>query len=140
SAGSLIRPRTPIPRGTVWAVFPADRQLVDEAQREIPLVIDGLEPVGWTRWRLSLADTTKAEAIGLASTDQSGPGRQRQVRHDALPEINIGNPIRGLYTPGGLPVYSDHPHIVLPDDTSGNIVWTIEVRRDGAPTPVESPR
>ncbi len=54
----------------------------------------------------------------------------------ARPRLLLGDPLPGVATPGGSPVYPVPPRLHLPQDLGANIRWHAEVSRAGSGAPV----
>jgi hypothetical protein len=122
--GGFIGPHQPLPRGEVWVVTPAGRDLVDNAGAGLRVLGDLGEPVGWSGWSIRSVDVGSADAVRLDGT--STAGRLRTVRKSGAPTFRMPPPISGLTTQRGLSVLSKRPTIALPAG-SDPARWHVEV-------------
>lgn len=135
--GQLLEPGLPVPAGSIWALRPMnDSNLVDQEGAPVSVLLEDVAPAGWHGWGLANVDTTKIRGIRLVIG--SALGALRQVRQDELPVIRLPEPIRGLFTPQGLPVYGATPSVLLPNDSQGKVTWTVSVHRIGDVAPISS--
>ena len=134
--GDMLAAATPISSGRVWALWPAaDATLVDESEAEVKVLVDDEPPAGWTGWRLTQMDVAGLQSVRLNRA--SGPGRQRLVRQDELPLIQLASPIPGILTLQGLPVFGHVPKLQLPTDRAGKSTkWDIRVFDSRRPEPI----
>jgi hypothetical protein len=125
--GRRLAGTTSLPRGQVWIIHPADRELefTGQAGKIVELTI----PVGWDGWRLRLVSLENVQAVGLHGC------RSHSVEVRSRPRLLLGDPVSGIATPSGSPVYAVPPRLLLPQNLGANTRWHAEVRRvgDGAP-------
>jgi hypothetical protein len=88
------------------------------------------------------------EELAAGHLDLSGVGRRQtgdqgamtcrspSVEAGARPRLLPGDPLPGVATPSGSPVYPAPPRLHLPQDLGANIHWHAEVRRVGGGTPL----
>ena len=115
-----------LPRAQVWIMHPADHDL--EFAGQTGAAAESAVPFGWDGWRLLRVSLQDVQAVGLRG------GRLHQVEFQARPRLVHGEPVPGVTTPYGSPVYPLPPPVFLPD-TNAEVTWHVEVRRvrDGAP-------
>ena len=115
-----------LPRAHVWIMHPADREL--ELTGNAEPVAESSVPFGWDGWRLVRVSLQDAQSVRL----HNGP--VHPVEFQARPELQCGEPLPGVATPYGSPVYPVPPILRLPG-ANAEITWHIDVRRvgDGAP-------
>jgi hypothetical protein len=117
-----------LPRNQVWIIHPADREL--EFTGPARQIVEPTFPVGWDGWRLRLISLRNVQAVGLRG------GRPHSVEAPARPQLLLDDPLPGVATPWGSPVYPVPPRLHLPQDLGANIRWHAEVRRaDGGAPP-----
>jgi hypothetical protein len=109
-----------LPRGQLWILHPADRELV--VTEEADEVTEPPVPFGWEGWRLRLVSLDNVQAVSLNG------GRSHSVHGQARPRLLLGEPIRGVTTPYGSPVYDQPPRLVLPGSPNVPISWHVDVR------------
>jgi hypothetical protein len=112
-----------LPRGQVWISHPADREL--EFTGQPGRIVEPTVPAGWEGWRQRLVSLKNVQAVGLRG------GRAHSVEVRARPRLLPGDPLPGVTTSGGSPVYPAPPSLRLPQDLGANIRWYAEVRRVG---------
>lgn len=127
--GAFVAPHQPVPRGEVWAVAPAGKELVDSAGAGIRVLGDLGEPVGWSGWSVRSVDVGSADAVRLDGA--FSPGRLRTVRRSGAPTFRMPRPISGVTTQRGLGVVSERPLIALPAG-SDPVAWHVEVVAAGS--------
>ena len=79
-------------------------------------------PFGWEGWHLQLASLEKASSVSLAG------GPRHVVQGYARPRLLLGEPLAGVTTPYGSPVYAEPPRLWLPDAPGSVISWHADVR------------
>ena len=109
-----------LPRGQVWILHPADRELL--VTGEVGDVVEPSVPFGWEGWRLRLVSLDNAQAVALAG------GRSHAVHGQARPRLLLNDPVRGVTTPYGSPVYDFPPRLLLPGSPGAPIGWHVDVR------------
>ncbi|GAT68512.1 hypothetical protein PS9374_04177 [Planomonospora sphaerica] len=118
--GDRLSDHLAVPPDSVWLLHPDDREPV----ADVPLrtVVTGSLPIGWDGWRLVQVALEGATWIGL-SGEQT---RRRPVRGHSKPRVITGEPLTGVTTPYGSPVFSEPPAIWLPAETT--TTWLVDVR------------
>jgi hypothetical protein len=119
-----------MPNGQTWILHPAGRELAftgDPGQVAEPAV-----PFGWEGWRLRLLSLEKVQAVGLMGC------RGHPVEVKARPRLLLGEPLAGVTTPFGSPVYTVPPLLSLPGTPGSEVSWHVEVRRAGDFAPLVS--
>ena len=119
--GRRLAKSVSLPRAQVWIMHPADRELVimGEAER----VTESAVPFGWEGWRLGLVSLENAQAVSL----KGGPSHP--VEGQAQPRILLGEPVPGVTTPYGSPVFPALPELLLPGTADSTTTWHVEIRR-----------
>lgn len=120
-----------LPRAQVWIMYPADQDL--EFTGQAGPVAESAVPFGWDGWRLVRVSLQDVQAVGLQG------GRSHPVEFGVRPQLRYGEPVYGVTTPYGSPVYPVPPALLLPA-TDAEIVWPVEVRRVGDGAPLVSQR
>lgn len=119
--GRLVPGSLPLPRGQVWILHPADRQL--DISGSIAEITEPPVPFGWEGWRLRLVELDDAHEVSLRKGTRS-----HRVQGQSRPHLVLGEPVRGVATPYGSPVYSKAPRLVLPGESDVPVSWHIDVR------------
>ncbi|GAB2660910.1 hypothetical protein GCM10027068_46220 [Prescottella soli] len=130
--GRLIQRHTALPRGLVLAVYPKDGTVADAVSGE-PVDLEGEArvPAGWKGWLAQFLDLTGHNSILFRRAGRPN-GTIRGVRSLGAPRFDPGEPVLGLRTPNGLPVYSERPEIVLPPHIGSDPeTWRVRVRQAG---------
>ena len=109
-----------LPRGPVWILHPADRELV--VTGNVGVISDSPVPFGWEGWRLRRATLDDVQAVALDG------GRSHAVHGQARPRLVLGDPVRGVTTAYGSPVYDVPPRLLLPGSADAPISWNVDVR------------
>ena len=122
--GASIGQHHPLPRGEVWALAPAGREIVDTAGAAVRVLGDLGEPVGWSGWSIRSIDVASADAVRLDGTPSSV--RFRAVRKSGAPTFSTPRPITGIINQRGLSVLSERPMISLPAGSDWSM-WQVEV-------------
>ncbi|GAB2445485.1 hypothetical protein GCM10027187_08500 [Streptosporangium sandarakinum] len=130
--GRRLPPSLPLPPDVVWAVYPAEHELV--ADGTLAVTIEGHLPLGWNGWCLRQVSLEGARSLGLAGI----PGSRRPVRGHSHPRVVTGDPVPGVATPYGSPVHARVPEVWLPGEAGAETTWRIDVRRSGDDTVVLS--
>lgn len=122
-----------LPRDAVWVLHPEENELT--ADRAVRVIAEGQLPLGWSGWLLSRVSLDGLQWIGLADM----PATRRYVRGFIRPRIDAGEPVPGLTTPYGSPVFSSLPMVWLPGKADAVTPWRIEVATaDGTVVAVHS--
>jgi UvrD-like helicase C-terminal domain len=119
-----------LPRGRVWIMHPADRELEYTGQAE--QLAEPAVQTGWDGWRLRRVSLEDVQAVGLQG------GRSHSVEVRARPRLLLGDSLPGVATPGGSLVYAVAPRLVLPQNLGADTRWYAEVRRVGGGAPVSA--
>lgn len=119
-----------LPRGQVWILHPADRQLAVTGQ--VGDVTEPPVPFGWEGWRLRLVSLDDAQAISLDG------GRAHAVHGQARPRLLLNAPVVGVTTPYGSPVYDLPPRLTVPGSPETPISWHVDVRPANGGSPLVS--
>lgn len=124
-------PRRDRLKDTVWVIYPQDHQLVDPSSG-IPVdERDTGSPAGWRGWRSAFVELDTVRALQLCRDGQL-IGTARQVRRDARPRFQLGDPIPGLFSSNGYPIYGTRPWVILPPSPLDPPPrWRVRVRRLG---------
>jgi superfamily I DNA/RNA helicase len=125
--GRRVAGTAALPRSEVWIIHPADREL--EFTGQARQIVEPTFPVGWDGWRLRLVSLRNVQAVGLRDS------RAHSVEAPARPRLLLDDPLSGVTTPAGSPVYPAPPRLHLPQDLGANIRWHVKVRRSGDDTP-----
>ena len=109
-------------------MHPADREL--EFTGQAGQIVEPAVPFGWDGWRLRLVSLENVQTVGLQG------GRPHPIEVQARPRLLLGDPLPGVATPFGSPVYSVPPRLQLPENAGADIRWYAEIRRAGGGTPL----
>ena len=118
--GRRLPAHLPLPPDHVWLLRPADRDLTIAG--ELRVITETPVPFGWEGWHLQLASLEKASSVSLAG------GPRHVVQGHARPRLLLGEPLAGMTTPYGSPVYAEPPQLWLPDAPGSVISWHADVR------------
>ena len=118
--GRRLPAHLPLPPDHVWLLRPADRELAITG--ELQVITETPVPFGWEGWHLQLASLEKASSVSLAG------GPRHVVQGHARPRLLLGEPLAGVTTPYGSPVYAEPPRLWLPDAPGSVISWHADVR------------
>lgn len=119
--GGLLPSGLPLRGSTVWLLYPgsADDLVV---QGHLGVVAEGVLPPGWSGWNLQLVDLSQVTSVRSASSERS-----RRVRGVASVRISAGDPVPGVKSRTGAPVFPGPPQILLPGGFSDEAQWTVTV-------------
>lgn len=117
-----------LPQSQVWIMHPADRDL--EFTGQPGQVVEPAVPFGWDGWRLRGVSLEDVQAVGLRG------GRPHPVEVLARPQLLFSEPLNGVATPFGSPVYPVPPKLRVPQVAGAEIKWYAEIRRAGASAPL----
>jgi superfamily I DNA/RNA helicase len=118
--GRRLPANLPLPPDHVWLLRPADRDLATTG--ELRVITETPVPFGWEGWHLQLASLEKASSLSLTG------GPRHVVQGYARPRLLLGEPLTGVTTPYGSPVYAEPPQLWLPDAPGAVISWHADVR------------
>ena len=105
SDGRRLPARLPLPPDRLWILRPADRELIVAGElRTITEV-----PSGWEGWHLELASVEEVSSLLLPG------GPAHAVQRYPRPRLLLAEPLPGVTTPHGAPVYPEPPQLWLPD-------------------------
>lgn len=118
-------------KDAVWVVYPQDHQLVDPSTGKLVNERDTGSPAGWHRWRSAFVELDTVGSLQLRRDGQL-VGTARQVRRDARPRFELADPLPGLVSSHGHPVYGSRPWVILPPSPlAPPPSWRVRVRRVG---------
>ena len=121
--GRRLAATVSLPRSQVWIMYPAEREL--EFTGQPGQIAEPAVPFGWDGWRLRLVSLENVQVVGLQG------GRPHQVELQGRPRLLLGEPLPGVATPFGSPVYPLPPRLQLPQQAGADIRWYVEIRRMG---------
>ena len=127
--GRRLSATVSLPRSQVWIMHPADREpgvrWAARADRRAfrPVRLGWLAAAWASRWKTSRPSACKAAA-------------PIQVEVQARPQLLFGEPLPGVATPFGSPVYPVPPRLRLPQAAGVEIKWYAEIRRVGTSAPL----
>ena len=114
SDGRRLPARLPLPPDRLWILRPADRELIVAGElRTITEV-----PSGWEGWHLELASVEEVSSLLLPG------GPAHAVQRYPRPRLLLAEPLPGVTTPHGAPVYPEPPQLWLPDA----VRWHVGIR------------
>ena len=118
--GRRLPAQLPLPPDHLWILRPADRELTTIG--ELRMITETPVPFGWEGWHLQLASLEKVSSLSL-------PGCPAHVVHGyTRPRLLLGEPLPGMTTPYGSPVYAQPPQLWLPDTPGSAIRWHADIR------------
>ena len=118
--GRRLPAHLPLPPDHLWILRPADRELVTVG--ELHTITGTAAPFGWEGWLLQLASLEKVRCLAL----QGCP--THVVQGYTRPRLLLGEPLPGVTTPYGSPVYATAPQLWLPDTPGAAIRWQADIR------------
>ena len=118
--GSWLPAQLPLPPDNLWILRAADREL--SAAGELRAITERPVPPGWAGWHLQLASLEKVSSLALPG------GPAHAVQGDPRPRLLLGEPLPGLTTPDGSPVYAGPPRLWLPDGPGPAARWHVGIR------------
>ena len=118
--GRRLPAQLPLPPDHLWILRPADRELTTVG--ELRTITETPVPFGWEGWSLQLASLEKVSSVSL-------PGGPAHVVHGyTRPRLLLSEPLPGVTTPYGSPVYAQPPQLWLPDTPGSAIRWHADIR------------
>lgn len=127
--GRLLSRHTALPRGEIIVVHPRDADLVDAgAGRPIAFSAE-CTPAGWRDWVARVCDLGEVDGVRLRRGGRYGP--VRSVRAVGAARLEAEEPVVGVSTRSGLPVYGERPSILLPRCGADPTTWRVRTRRAG---------
>ena len=114
--GRHLPARLPLPPDRLWILRPAGREIV--AAGEFRTIAESPVPFGWEGWHLELASLEQVSSVAL----RGGPAHA--VPGQPRPRLLLGEPLPGVTTLDGSPVYPEPPRLWLPDA----VRWHVGVR------------
>ncbi|QFY12957.1 hypothetical protein GBF35_46085 [Nonomuraea phyllanthi] len=119
-SGRQLQPHLGVPPDAVWFLHPRDRKVIADAPPRV--IAESPLPVGWDGWRLVQVVLEGATWVALNGDD----AKRRPIRGHSKPRVITGDPVPGVTTPYGSPVYSKPPAVWLPAETP--TTWLIDIR------------
>jgi hypothetical protein len=121
SDGRRLPARLPLPPDRLWILRPAGRELIVAGELRIITEV----PSGWDGWHLALASVEEVSSLLLPG------GPAHAVQRYPRPRLMLAEPLSGVTTPHGAPVYPEPPQLWLPDAAR----WHVGIRpAAGGPT------
>ena len=114
--GRHLPARLPLPPERLWILRPAGREVV--AAGELRTLAESPVPSGWEGWHLQLTSLEKVSSVAL----RGGPAHD--VHRHPRPRLLLGEPLPGVTTLDGSPVYQEPPRLWLP----AAIRWHVGIR------------
>lgn len=119
--GRRLAPGLPWRESNAWLLFPGEITALD-ATGDLTVLHQASVPPGWSGWTLVLADLGNVSSLSLASSAAAQP-----VRRIASARIDAGQPVQGVRTPAGEPVWSEPAQIVLPEEGGPDARWEVRI-------------
>lgn len=119
--GGLLPPGLPVPGSIVWVLFPGAVDAL-ATQGDARVVSYGVLPPGWAGWSLVLMDLTAVTTIRGPESQRS-----RSVRRVAAVRIVTGDPVVGLRSRSGGPVFDAPPVIESPVGETSEATWSVTI-------------
>ncbi|MDB4872420.1 MAG: hypothetical protein JWL97_3424, partial [Gemmatimonadales bacterium] len=116
--GRRVPANLPLPTEPIWVLHPENQELTVDGPLDVRA--EGALPLGWNGWQLRLLSLEGVRALGLT--------RRRPVRGFTRPRILVGEPLPGVTTPYGSPVFAEPPTLWLPGESAALTAWFVEVR------------
>lgn len=104
--GELIPFGLPLPAAKTWLLFPGEPESL-EVTGSMTVVTETALPPGWSGFCMVQVDLSDATAISVR-------GASRTVRKFEAARIELGDPLRGVRTTSGLPVFAELPRVSIP--------------------------
>ncbi len=109
-----------LPRGQVWILHPADREVAITG--DVGEITETAVPFGWDGWRMRLVSLDNVQAVSLEGD------RSHLVHGQTRPRLLLSDPLPGVTTPYGSPVYGSPPLVWLPGTPESPISCDVDVR------------
>ncbi|MFC3241255.1 hypothetical protein ACFOJ6_01470 [Gordonia humi] len=123
----MSRHRT-LPAGEVLALVPKDATFTGTGRRKVHVVESHAGP--WDGWQLRILDLSGHRELTVKRDGR--PGTTRRVRPAESPSIELPEPLPGIATRDGDPVYGERPLVDLPAHEGDDVKhWRVRVRRAG---------
>ena len=107
-----------LPNRPIWLLVPGpSNDLVFDG--EVKIIAETALPPGWTQWSLTLVDLTNVHSVRF------GNSRPHTVRNYITARIDVGQPVVGVRTSDGAPVFARLPEIILPDGVGFDTPWEV---------------
>ncbi len=126
--GKSVSGVLPLPSAAVWMLYPNLAQATDliAYEGEPRRIAAGVLPAGWSGWSLELVDLTEVTSLRLRDST-----RLHTVRGVQAARIASGEPIPGLRSSYGSPVFVALPVVELPSSRGELASWDVTIT-DGA--------
>jgi hypothetical protein len=121
--GRLVTASAALPAGGAWLMHPDDVSL--EVTGELSVDAEVAPPLGWEGWSLRRVSLDDVESLNTGR-------RRRWVRRSARARFELEEPVVGVTTRYGDPVYSSPPTVILPASKGAPVTWTVAVRGAGS--------
>ncbi|MEZ5112698.1 MAG: hypothetical protein R2693_04270 [Nocardioidaceae bacterium] len=110
-----------LPGSLVWLLVPGHPSgFVFDGEARV--VTEAALPPGWSQWSLTLVDLAEVRSVRFGAE-----GKQHSVRTFGAARIEVGLPIAGVRTSGGVPVFTQLPEVVLPDSLGPDADWEVSI-------------
>lgn len=102
-----------LPARPTWLLFPGEPSSLG-TEGSLRSLAESPLPPGWSGWCLLFVDLQDVAEVRLADFEPA-----RAVRSNSTARIMAGEPVPGVRSISGLPVYANLPEVVLPSELSG---------------------
>ncbi|WP_350279113.1 hypothetical protein [Kribbella sp. HUAS MG21] len=110
-----------LPGGLIWFLVPGDSSgLVFEGESRV--VAETALPPGWSQWSLTLVDLADVRSVRFGAD-----GKPHTVRTFSAAHIEVCQPLAGVRTSSGAPVFTQVPEIVLPQGLGADADWEVSI-------------
>lgn len=117
--GQRLSVNLPLPRGAVWLLLPGPFEDLSFEGAERLLAETALPP-GWNHWSLILVDLAAVDTVTLGA-------RTHSTRNVLAAQIETAEPVVGVLTSEGRPVYGGLPTIHLPSVSVDEVSWDVSL-------------
>lgn len=120
--GEQLPPGLPLRGAWLWLLHPVVEGRGLEIRGTAREIARGVLPPGWANWQLSLMDLSAASGVAAPGSD-----RFHAIRAVASVRIRTDEPVRGVTSRSGDPVFAQPPSIELPVGND-DLEWVVTVR------------
>ena len=119
--GLRLQPGLPWRGTATWLLMPGEADQL-EVHGDLRIMTEAPLPPGWAGWSLVLADLGDVSSLAFGAS-----GKRHSIQRFSSARIALPEPVDGVRTRSGEPVFAAPPAIELPPEFGVEAVWDVTV-------------